>query len=462
MDDTILGLIAYLSVFIFLPTAVGGAVYFFRKSNELEDKYSSIIDVDQEIDRRSLTLREIQDNLTETEAHHKKRTSELIEEYSDKRKIFDALRYEISILEESMETYSFGLYEPHFNLEDSQQYKNKILQIRKLQTEFLKAGKAAVCSIQWQVDGSRKKGEQQTKKYLKLMLRAFNGESDYSISNVTWNNIPVMEKRIEKAFEAVNKLGSNHSAHITSEYLELKKQELRLSFEYQEKQQEEKEEQRRIREQMREAEKVKREMDKAQKDAESEEKKYERALAEARKEAEQAKGEELNLLNEQLKKLELELEEAHRKKERAIAQAQSTKSGHVYIISNIGSFGEGVYKIGMTRRLEPMDRVKELGDASVPFRFDVHGMFYSENAPELENLLHRQFMHRRVNLVNNRKEFFQVSLEEIEEMAREHSLELELTEVAEAREFRESLAIRAKDQVKTDSPVKQGLPVGLV
>lgn len=129
--------------------------------------------------------------------------------------------------------------------------------------------------------------------------------------------------------------------------------------------------------------------------------------------------------------------------------AQQTKAGHVYVISNIGSFGDNVFKIGMTRRLEPMDRVKELGDASVPFEFDVHAMIYSDNAPELENIIHKEFDSRRVNLVNSRKEFFQVELEEIEEIAKKRNLDVEFTKIAEAREFRESKILREELSTKT-------------
>ena len=122
--------------------------------------------------------------------------------------------------------------------------------------------------------------------------------------------------------------------------------------------------------------------------------------------------------------------------------AQQTKAGHVYIISNIGSFGDDVYKIGMTRRLEPMDRVKELGDASVPFEFDVHGIIFSENAPELENRLHKEFNHKRVNMVNNKKEFFNVNIHEIEKIVKKYNEKIELTKLAEANQYRESIILK--------------------
>ena len=138
------------------------------------------------------------------------------------------------------------------------------------------------------------------------------------------------------------------------------------------------------------------------------------------------------------------MKEAHERKERAISMAQQTKRGHVYIISNIGSFGEQVYKIGMTRRLEPVDRIKELGDASVPFQFDIHAMIYSEDAPTLENALHKAFANKKVNMLNYRKEFFKVTLDEIEQKAKEIGLETEFTRLPEAMEYRETLAILEK------------------
>lgn len=134
--------------------------------------------------------------------------------------------------------------------------------------------------------------------------------------------------------------------------------------------------------------------------------------------------------------------DAHERKERAISQAQLTRSGHIYIVSNIGSFGEDIYKIGMTRRLEPIDRIKELSSAAVPFDFDVHAMVYTNDAPTLESTLHSRFNDRRVNRVNERKEFFRVSLEEIAEAVKEcHCADFELTLAAEARDYRQTMAM---------------------
>jgi hypothetical protein len=121
-----------------------------------------------------------------------------------------------------------------------------------------------------------------------------------------------------------------------------------------------------------------------------------------------------------------------------------TRSGHVYVISNIGSFGENVYKIGMTRRLDPMERIHELSDASVPFSFDVHAVVFSDDAPSLENELHRRFDPHRLNLVNTRKEFFCVTLEEIADVVREKHADILITKVAEARDYRKTAAVLAE------------------
>ena len=143
-----------------------------------------------------------------------------------------------------------------------------------------------------------------------------------------------------------------------------------------------------------------------------------------------------------------------------------TKCGHIYVISNIGSFGENVYKIGMTRRLDPMERINELGDASVPFKFDVHAMIFSEDAPALENKLHETFRDKSVNMVNMKKEFFRVSLEEIEKVVKDNYAEIEFTKIAEAKDYRETLAIlKAKEKVNNiqteNKNNKDDLPVEL-
>lgn len=276
------------------------------------------------------------------------------------------------------------------------------------------------------------------------MLRAFNGEADVMIAKVKWNNISQMKERLRKAFDTINKLGSGFNVYIEKQFFTLKEQQLVLEYESQAKKQEEKEAMKAIQDELREEEKARRDFEKAQKEAEKEESMYQKAIERVRREFEQATGVNTIELQEQINQLENALREVQEKKERALSMAQQTKRGYVYIISNIGAFGDHVYKIGMTRRLEPMDRVRELGDASVPFGFDVHALIYSDEARTLEYELHKAFAHKKVNMLNFRKEFFKVSLEEIEAKIKELGFEAEFTSIAEAMEFRETLTILQK------------------
>ncbi|MCD6595723.1 DUF4041 domain-containing protein [bacterium] len=428
---------------------------FLSKSKQykiLQNRFKDVIDIDEEKAKVEKQLAAKKKELAKLESDFKKSFETLSADYKSKRAIYEKLLKEISILEEDLDFISYGVYKPHFDFDTSEKYKEKITEIRQQQKALMKNKTAAICHMEWQVSGSKREGRKMTNRNIKLMLRAFNNECDAATLKVKWNNVEKMEQRIIKAFEAINKMGEPNRIDITRDYLNLKLKELYLAHEYKEKRQEEKEEQRRIREQIREKEKVQKEIEKAQKEAEDDEIRSKKALEQARKEIEKATGEKLANLKDQISLLEQQLKEAQEKKERAISRAQMTKSGNVYVISNIGSFGKDVYKIGMTRRLEPLDRVRELGDASVPFRFDVHAMIFSENAPELENKLHQIFDDKRLNLVNKRKEFFHVTLDEIEKIVKENHGEIEFTKIAEAREYRETLSIieqnEKKDEIK--------------
>jgi len=432
-----------------------------KTNEELKEsltKYKDIISIESEVSKRKADLNILSSKLSELEKRYKDKDSALNQDYLNHKEIYENLRKEVSFLEENLENISYGLYKPHYDYNTSAEFKQKLEEIINREKQIIKNESATYCLIKWEVGGSKSEGTKMTKHYSKLMLRAFNGECDAAIAKVRWNNIGNMEARIGKAFEAINKLGSTHQITVTKEYYDLKLQELQLEFELEEKLYQEKEEQRKIREQMREEEKAQREIEKARKEAEEDEERNEKALQKAKAEIEKAKGKELELLTEKIKRLEENLQKAHELKERAISRAQLTKSGHVYIISNIGSFGDTVYKIGMTRRLEPTDRIDELGDASVPFDFDVHGLIYSENAPELENILQKKLDSKRVNLVNRRAEFFNTTIDEIEAFVNELNLKIQLTKMAEAKEYRETLALREVQSgitQKTDKEIEE-------
>lgn len=401
------------------------------KLSEYEHEFKEIIDKNYIITEKNSIIEEAE-----------KKLQELNETYQKGLELHQTLEKEISLYQDGLEISTYGLHKPQFSFDTSEKFKHELELNYENQKRLIKNDQAAVCNTEWTVGGSKTEGRKMTNQYKKLMLFAFNGECDGLIAKVKWNNATRTRERIIKTFETINKLGVTQNVFLTQEYLELKLNELTLSYEYEQKKYEEKEEQRVIREQMREEEKAQRELEKAQKEAEEEERRFQKALEKAKQELQVANPINASALQEQIKELEQKLSAAHERKERAIAQAQLTKVGHIYVISNVGSFGEDVYKIGMTRRLDPLDRVRELGDASVPFHFDIHAIIYSENAPQLEYELHKRFADRRLNRVNNKKEFFKVSLEEIEAFVKEHAnAEIEFTKLAEAREYRETLAI---------------------
>lgn len=451
-----------------VATAMAGlfVVLFVTKKNEFDayfEDFKDVIDIDKETKKYQKQLDEKRNQYEKLIFESSTKEKELKDSYTQKKTLYDKLTNAITLLEDKLDDLSYGLYEPHFNFDTSERYKIEITTIREKQKALTKAKNAALCEQEWTVGGSKSEGKKMTDRTMKLMLRAFNGECDSAVAKVSWNNVVKMRERITQAYDAINKMGEPVYIRITPTYLELKLKEISLAHEYQEKLQAEKEEQRRIREQMREEEKVRREIEKAIEDSIREEQAYQKALEKARREMESAQGTKLETLKAQMAILEEKLKEAEERGRRAQSMAEKTKAGHVYVISNIGSFGENVYKIGLTRRLDPEDRVKELGDASVPFEFDIHAMIYSENAPELETRFHKHFAEKQLNRVNPRKEFFKITLNEIEEYARVNGLTTEFTKIAEAKEYRETLAIllSKKQNISVKQIATEELPVSL-
>lgn len=275
-----------------------------------------------------------------------------------------------------------------------------------------------------------------------FIIDAFNGKTDTILTLVKQDNFGVLKQKITDAYYLVNNLGKAfRNAVITPQYLDSRLDELKWAVTCTELRNREREEQRQIREQMREEERARREYEKAMKDAAKEEELLKKAIEKAQQAVAKASEEQKAKYEAKLQELSEKLKEAEEKSQRAISMAQQTKSGHVYIISNLGSFGEDVFKIGMTRRLEPTDRVRELGDASVPFPFDIHAMIFSEDAPKLETTLHKVFVDNQVNKVNPRKEFFKVSISNIRNQIESMNIQAKWTMIADAYEWRETQAI---------------------
>lgn len=374
----------------------------------------------------------------------------------EKKAELDLLRKDVLSVEEVRDLQEFGFYRRKYEFDSSQQYRQRLESVRSEQEATIKAKSAATCDTEWTVDGNVAKGRRMVSDKIKVLLRAFNGECDASIAKVTFSNVTSMESRIKRSFQQINKMGEINRVSISNRYLELKLQELFLTHEYQIQKEEEKEEQRRIKQMMKEEVKVEKEIQKAQEEAEREETAKRRALELARAELREQEGKHTAKLEMLVSKLEFELQDAIDRKAKAIARAQLTKSGHVYVLSNIGSFGEHVYKIGMTRRLEPLERVRELGSASVPFLFDVHAIIYSENAPELECKLHRRFESRRVNVVNARKEFFRVTIEEIRDAVQDLFGQVTFFMEAQAHEYRQTLAFHTEENKEFPRVLENG------
>ncbi len=413
------------------------------KNNSLS-KYLPLTDIESQIEK-----------LEQDKINISKEYENLRFHYHKALATYEELKKKISVFEDDLEMAEYGVYQPHFSFETSEEYKQKILFYRNEAKAMIKEGSAVNGgdTITW--NGSLSKGQAMVKREKQLMLRAFNGETDSFIANVDWNNIKKMEERLNKSFEAINKVYKDQGISISEIYKEYKTWELQLTYEYKKKLQEEKEEQRAIREQMREEERVERELEAARIKAEKEEIMYIKALEKARKEIGTAVGKKQEELLQRIAELEAGLIGVETLKQKAISMAQQTKMGYVYVISNIGAFGDDVYKIGMTRRLEPTERVKELGDASVPFPFDIHAMIFSENAPELESKLHNVFANERVNMTNYKREFFNVSLDRIEEEAKKLGAKVEFTKLAEAEEYRKSQILKRQINQQTIPDIKE-------
>lgn len=357
-----------------------------------------------------------------------------------------ARQKQIVSLDDEILVQEFGLYQPQFDFANALDYKEELTKIRSLQKILIKEKRAVSGNTDWQVNGSSSKGRKMVSDTQKLLLRAFNTECDELVSKVKYTNFDASLNKIHKSAEAISKLGTIMNISINSAYLDLKVKELRLSFEYQLKKQEEKEAQKAARAELREAAKLQKEIEAQRKKIEKEQTHYQTAYEKLVKQL------ELTPDNEDLLSKKAELENQLHDIDKAIKDIDyreaNQRAGYVYIISNIGAFGENIYKIGMTRRLDPQDRVDELGDASVPFNFDIHAMIFSDDAPALETALHKAFENRKLNMVNTRREFFNVTLDEIKEVVKKNfDKTVEFIDVPDAEQYRISQKMKLGNNI---------------
>lgn len=364
------------------------------------------------------------------------------------------------ILDDEALYQDFGLYTPVYNLMNSEAYKDKLQVVRERQKTMIKNNTAAYFPPNFTYNNSLAQGKKLVADNVKQILRAFNNECEAIIDKVKFNNVESIRKRIIKSYEALNKLNAKMKISITPSYLDLKLQEMNLCYEYSLKKQEEKEEAKRIREEQREAQKLQKEIQEARKNSMKEKAHYTNALKRIEEQLLHASIEEKTLLESKKMEIQNQISSIEEELRQIDYREANQRAGYVYIISNIGSFGKDIYKIGMTRRLEPMDRVDELGDASVPFKFDVHAMIFSDDAPALEAALHRAFDDKKVNMVNTRREFFHVTLEEIEEVVRKNfDKTVEFTRIPTADQYRESQMMRKHLGMNPLEHIEAGMPI---
>lgn len=358
---------------------------------------------------------------------------------SSGKPIYDELLQTLKKNADQLKYIDVGLLPPTFKFDDREALKDQIDRCFSDQFKVIKRGEATSAYSNWEWFGSKSKGTQMVNAYRSLLLKAFNAEFDVIRRQMRHSSYDTAVSKLYRLEEQLEKLGETANVAISTEYFNLKLHELNVwhcELEYKEGvKQERKKQQALLREQSK------------QSSGDTEELEddifYRKSdLKKAQELAEQLHGASAADMAMKIAKMQKEIERLESKFERATSQAQITKAGYIYVISNIGSFGEGVVKIGMTRRLEPMDRVNELGDASVPFKFDVHTITFVDDAPKVEKVLHRKFNDKRVNIENNRKEFFKVTPEMVAEAMQELGIECDWYFNAEAKEFRESQLIR--------------------
>ena len=416
-----------------------------KENEELNGKIQNMEKILEET--KSLTIAEINDYIAKKEKEKKEINVEVIKyksqldgvirEISNKRK-------ELVDVEDEIELQQFALYKPKYDFTTSLQYKDELDKIRQQQKNMIKNKSAVKYSDLCRVDGSLSKGRQMTNGNIKVILRCFNAECEAAINKIKYNNIDSIENKIATSFRILNQAFKPNLVSIREEFLNLKYHELYLGYEFERKKAEEKEALREQREKEREEKALQKEVEIKKKKINKEITHLQKLVKELNLRLAETKDEnEKNDILSQLEAANQNIKEYTDEEKELDYRLENLGAGYVYIISNIGAFGKDIFKIGVTRRLDPLERINELSSASVPFKFDVHALIFSYNAYQLETELHNKFSKKRVNKVNNRKEFFKVSIDDLEkELMNYKDLTIEFTKTPDAEEYNESLKIK--------------------
>jgi len=401
--------------------------------DKLKNLNENIIEKEQSLASLSDKLHKLESELSEYD-----NLKTINDRILDANSYLDSLNQEIALANDEIDLQNVGFYNRRYKFSDSEEYKNELKSIRELEKSAVRDGSAGIITAPMTLDNSLAKGKSMQKKLIKAAIRGLNGEADALLTKINVSNVDVKVNSLHKTVEQLNKMYAQNLIAISDYYMGLKQQELYLAAEFEMEKQREKDLLREQREQEREEKKVQQELAAQRKKLSKERLHYENILDDLRKKL--SDGDNSAEIEQQIAEYEGQLSIIDEASADIDYRQGHASAGYVYIISNIGSFGPDIFKIGVTRRLEPMERINELGSASVPFPFDVHALIFSEDAFALESDLHRKFEANKVNKVNGRKEYFKVQLDDIKNELKNHeNISVEIVDQPESFEFNQSL-----------------------
>ncbi len=397
------------------------------KDHVIADKDYYITELEEEISNKEGEISTLEESLSQQIKEHKQKIADMNKEK-------DLLESELKC-----KHYNFSDYDAL----SSEECKNKLALLKTEESALIKNNNALIEHAEAQ---SSKKVITNNEKQI---LRCFSAECDNVLLNLTVKNIDSSRSKITRSFESLNRIFSVDGMELSNQMLDYKLKELDLVYTFSLKKEQEKEIQKAIKEQMREEAKAQRELENKKKQLQKDQTQCNNEVKKLMMYMQKTNNDiEKKLYVDKIHELEEKIKELEKEQTSVAEREANAKAGYVYVISNIGSFGKDIYKIGMTRRLEPMDRINELSSASVPFAFDVHAMIFSTDAPELESKLHQIFDKNRVNRINTRKEFFHVSLDKIEEAVKDNfDNTVEFTRIPAAKEYNESMRMIESESV---------------
>lgn len=416
--------------------------------NQIADAKNNLVELEEKIDERENFYKNREKAM---QSVYKKRYAELENIYNQKQEEFENLKQvilqkqqKILSLDDELELESFALYEPIFSFAHSTEYKIELGNLRDKEKQIIKSKKAVFVPQHATLTSTPAQGKQILHDLSKLLLRSFNESCDAYISHVKANNIDIYEKRILESFNTSNELASSLNIYIEEEYLLLKIEELHLAYEYSVKQEQEKEEEQAYKRQVNKDKNLNNEFIEKRKVVRKKQRHYLNSLKQVKNKLSESDNKtEEKMLKERQKEIDKKLIEIDKTLKEIDERETNKKAGYIYIISNVGAFGKDVYKIGMTRSLNPIEEIEKMNNTSVPFAFDVHAIFFSENALDLEKKLHRTFYNNQINLLNQYKNFFKLPLQEIQDaISEDYNQSIAFVDDYEAEQFRESEKLR--------------------